>query len=179
MIKFKNPKTYIIIILTILIVIFGVLYVKKPVEQAAASTEDGKVLKSSINETQLREELTTEILYGPENNITHDEVGNRINTSSKIKEEKKIEGADGLVIRNMNITASNRVTTITADVVNTSEEEKGNFMTKINFVDEDSRSIIEVGAYVNKVGAGKTVKLQTTTTIDFANAFNYTIKKSN
>lgn len=100
--------------------------------------------------------------------------GTKINKSSKLAETKTI---DGLEVSNIRLTEKNNTSKILATVKNTSNEVKGGYAVKITLLDKTGAKIKEIEAYIDKVQPEKTVTLNTAATVDFANAYDFTISK--
>lgn len=167
----KNKfKIVIIAILIILIIIFLILIYKK-------SNNIKTIINSAQSENDIYEEEKTKVLYGEENNVEHDESGNRINNSDKIKEHVSIKGEPGLEIEGLNITSKNDKTYITGMVKNKNSSEFEGSMVTLNLLNEEGKSILKVGVYINKIESKGETKIETIATIDLANAYSYTAEK--
>ncbi len=100
--------------------------------------------------------------------------GTKINTSNKLAETKMI---DGLEVSNIRLTEKNNTSRILATVKNTSGVQKGGYAVKIVLLNKQGQTIKEIEAYIDKVASGDTVTLNTAATVDFANAYDFTITK--
>lgn len=100
--------------------------------------------------------------------------GTKINTSNKLAETKMI---DGLEVSNIRLSEKNNTSRILATVKNTSGVQKGGYAVKIALLNKQGQTIKEIEAYIDKVASGDTVTLNTAATVDFANAYDFTITK--
>lgn len=100
--------------------------------------------------------------------------GTKINTSDKLAETKVI---DGLEISNIRLTEKNNISKILATVKNSSNQTKGGYKIKITLLDKNSNTIKEIESYIDQVEPGETVTLNTAATVDFANAYDFTVTK--
>ena len=99
--KKETIKIFVIAILVVLLIVFSVLLVNKnKEEQTQVSLEDSK-----LTEDEIYQEVLTEVLYGEEKYITHDENGNRVNTSDKMKEAVTVDGEKDLEVQEIDITS--------------------------------------------------------------------------
>lgn len=96
------------------------------------------------------------------------------NTSEKLNESKKI---DELEIKDMKLYTKDNITTITATVINNGTTASKDFIAKINFIDDQKNSIIEIAAYINGIEPGQTTMLSATTTMDFVNAYDFIVTR--
>ena len=157
-----SPKKIIIGILVLLFIILVIVWVinlfhKPKSKPAVNSTTGGNVVVDQSS----KEEYVS---------ILSD--GTRQNKSTKIKEAKRLEV---LEISNMNITTKDNLSTVIANVKNTSNETVGEFLVNLKFVDKEGKEIISIDAYVNRLGAGEEGQITTQATADFANSYDYEI----
>ena len=110
--KKETIKIFVIAILVVLLIVFSVLLVNKnKEEQTQVSLEDSK-----LTEDEIYQEVLTEVLYGEEKYITHDENGNRVNTSDKMKEAVTVDGEKDLEVQEIDITSKDNKTIITGTI---------------------------------------------------------------
>lgn len=100
--------------------------------------------------------------------------GTKVNTSNKLAETKII---DGLEVSNIRLTEKNNLSKILATVKNPTTQDKGGYAVTIKLLDKNGDVLKEIEAYIDKVKAGDTVTLNTAATVDFANAYDFTITK--
>ena len=100
--------------------------------------------------------------------------GTKVNTSNKLAETKII---DGLEVSNIRLTEKNNLSKILATVKNPTTQEKGGYAVTIKLLDKNGETIKEIESYIDKVKSEDTVTLNTAATVDFANAYDFTITK--
>ena len=100
--------------------------------------------------------------------------GTKVNTSNQLSKTKKI---DGLEISNIKLTENGNVSQIIADVKNPTSSTLGDFAINITILDKAGNEIAVIGGYIDKVEAGKTVQLNASATVDFANAYDFKVSK--
>lgn len=172
-----SKENIILGVLIVAVLILVILYIVDKIQIAelkrkiAANTEAGI---SQEYKDKLTAEITKEINEGEQKYIVLNDDLSKTNMSDKLKEIKKI---GDLEIKDMQIITADNVTTVKASVTNNGSVTDGNFMVDLDFKNDNGRSILKIKAYINKVEPGKTVLLTTTTTTDFANAYDYTITK--
>lgn len=102
------------------------------------------------------------------------EDGTKVNTSSKLAKTRIV---DDLEITNIQLVLKDEISTITADVINNTNEVKGNFNVELKIIDKKGNEFITLSAYVERVEPGQTVRLDAAATLDFANAYDIEITK--
>lgn len=171
--KKENLKIFIIVILVVLLVVFSVLLANKSKEtQGEVSLEDSK-----LTEEEIYQEVLTEVLYGEEKYITHDENGNRVNTSDKMKEAVTVEGESDLEVQGIEISSKDNMTMISGSIENTGRTTLGDEIITLSLEDDAGIELLAVGIYVDEIASGETTTFQTFATIDLANAYKYTASK--
>lgn len=153
--QMKNKKNYItIIILIILIISVCIIY---------------SILNSNRTINNIKNENNTEKKY---TQIL--ENGTKINTSSKLKETKEI---DGLVITNIELTENNGVTKLTADVSNKTTQVKKAQTYKISFINSKNEEIATMKTYIKDLEVNETTQINASVIFDYTNAYNFEITK--
>ena len=158
----KKDKTAIIIIAIAIILIIVLLVVKN----------SNKEEEPQQPLPQQQENVTTNEVEEEYVNVQGD--GTKVNISDKLAETKTI---DGLEISNIQLTEKDNVSLILADVKNPTNETKGNFAVKLTILDDAGNELASVSAYIGEIPAGETQQLNTSTTADFANAYDFTVEK--
>lgn len=164
----KNIVIIIEIIAILVIVILCIMLFKN---------RKGKILKSSIDEAVLKSELTNEILYGEEENVKYTGVNEKQNTSEKMQKEKEINGYDKVVIEKLDIVTEGVVTKLKAKVTNKGKSDSKASYVKLQILDDNAEEIAQGGIYVPNLKVGESVELNSTLTLDVANAYDYTAMK--
>jgi len=100
--------------------------------------------------------------------------GTKVNQSEELK---KIKTVDGLEISNIQLTEKGNLSVLIADVKNNTDTVKGDFGVSITLLDKDGKDMITIAGYIDKVEAGKTVKMETSATTQLTNAYDFKIVK--
>lgn len=170
--KKEKIKIFIIVILIVLLVIFSILLINRKQEKTQVAIDDTR-----LTEDEIYQEVLTEVLYGKEKYITHDENGNRVNTSDKMKEAVTVDGEKDLEVQEIDITSKDNKTIITGTIKNNGKSTLGDAIYNLSLKDDTGIEILGVGVYVDEIQAGETSTFQTYATIDLANAYSYTVSK--
>lgn len=147
-------KTRILALIVVAILIVGVIYL---------------VTKEKKENSKIEEEN-----QNIENFIEVLEDGTKLNISSKLQEEKEI---DGLRIGNIQITEKNGQFVLLADVTNTTNKEVEPFYINIILLDKEGKETATVIGIVSEVKAGQTTKLRAGITENYANAYDFKVVK--
>ena len=118
--------------------------------------------------------LTNQIETDTEKNVKVLDDGTKLNISSKLKENKKLEG---LEITNTQITYNNGITNLLADVKNTTQSKMKMQNVEIILLDEQGNTIYKIPGVIEEIEAGETKQFNTSITADFANAYDFKIIK--
>lgn len=157
--KTEKQMIGVLILITVIVIIVGIVMgINKKEKQ-----KDGK--------TEIeREENNTEV--GEFVNVLED--GTKLNTSNKLTETKTI---DGLEIGNLQLTTKDNVSLILGEIKNNTDTARGGFPVDLTLIDKEGKEIITIGAYIQELKPGKSAQFNTSATFDFANAYDFTIKK--
>lgn len=98
--------------------------------------------------------------------------GTRLNKSEKFSTTKTVEG---LEISNIKLTEKNNVTEILADVKNTTEKDIEGFFVIMTFLNKEGETIVILNPYIPTVEANGMATLNTNSSGDFANAYDFTV----
>ena len=93
--------------------------------------------------------------------------GIRINKSTKLNESKLV---NGLLISNIQLTESDGMTTLLADVTNKTEQKTSFKKLRIILLDENENEISSMIAFLNNINAGETTQLNVSTTSNYIKA---------
>ena len=145
----KSEIRMIVIILIVGLIVIGVMLATRGTNKKGEETTD-------------TEESYTEVL----------EDGTRINTSEKTKKTKTVEGIE---ISNLQITEKDNVTIMLGRITNKSTETKEDITLKIKILDRNGKEITTVENYIGKLEAGKSTQLNTSTTYDYADMYDYEV----
>lgn len=117
---------------------------------------------------------TSENIEEPEVLVQTLEDGTKLNTSSKLKETKKIGNIE---ISNSQLTNKDGKTTLLADVKNVGNTKIEMLELEIVFVDRNNK---QVGTLLNgllgTIESGETVQLNVSSTNDYSEAYNYLVR---
>ena len=145
----KSEIKMIVIILIVGLIVIGVMLATRGTNKKGEETTE-------------TEESYTEVL----------EDGTRINTSEKTKKTKTVEG---LEISNLQITEKDNVTVMLGTITNKGKETKEDITLKIKILDRNGKEITTVENYIGKLEVGKSTQLNTSTTYDYADMYDYEV----
>ena len=157
----KSERRMILILIIVAIIIIAVLVkVTKggDNENVNSATENG-------TNVDVQNEEFVEVL----------EDGSKLNTSDKLSETKKFENYE---ISNIQLTEQNGQSVILADVKNVGEAKANMALIDITLLDKDGNEIAKIGGIIADVEPGETVQLNASATTDFANAYDFTISRT-
>lgn len=160
----KKAKVIMTLLLILIIIVIGIVVIvniNKPKEKNKGLGISNNVGKINQNETK-------------EEYVSVGENGIKVNISDKIKEEKEI---DGLIVTDMEITEVDNITTIIANIKNSTNEEKGDYAINIKLLDKSGNETATVPAYIGKIKPGQTMPISASSTSNLANAYNCEITK--
>lgn len=131
-----------------------------------------------VRKKQLAETNNTEI---EQNNETEEfvqifEDGTKINVSEKLLEPKQVEG---LTIDNISLTSKDFQTQLVAKVTNATEKSTELMLVKITLYDKNGKQIDSLDGIISPLTPGETTVLNVNSSLDYANAYNFDITKTN
>ena len=100
--------------------------------------------------------------------------GSKLNTSEELKKDKKL---NGLELSNIQLKEKGGITTLLADVTNTTNTAVQEKIIKIDILDRQGQIITTIKGPIDGIPAGGTVKLNTSVTADVSNAYNFRISE--
>jgi len=100
------------------------------------------------------------------------EDGTKLNTSSKLNEEKEFKG---LKIGNIQLTNKGDKTQLIADVTNPTQNDMQAMLIKIILLDKSGNEIARIGGRISPIKAGQTMQLSTSAMIDYTGAYDFKI----
>lgn len=110
-----------------------------------------------------------------ENKVNYEvlEDGTKLNKSSKVNEDKTY---NGLKFSNIQLTENGNLTSLIADVTNTTSTATSDFtMVDLTFYDESCNSLGSTIGLIKPLAAGETTQLNASLTLDYANAYDLKI----
>ena len=147
----KSEKKMILILVIVSILIIGVIWlVTRP-------------KKEKIVENEVVEEFVQVL-----------DDGTKLNISSKLQEEKTI---NGLKIGNIQLTEKNGQLVLLADVTNPTEKDSEIFLIDIILYDKTGKEIATVPGIVSPIKAGGKTQLNAGITEKYANAYDFKVVK--
>lgn len=102
------------------------------------------------------------------------EDGTKVNTSNKLKENKKF---GNLEISNISIEEKENETILEADVTNIGSNNEGDYAIYLLIKDNEGKEIKKIAGYINHIGPNEKTRLRIKTSYDFANAYDFEIEK--
>lgn len=156
----KNKILAICMILLIIVVLAIIIVVNK---LGKAKEENVLVSDDGTTENQNVEEFV--------NNL---ENGGKINTSSKLNENREFEG---LKIENIQLTYQNSQTQLLANVKNDTSTESELMMVEITLYDKDGNKIVSLDGIISPLKPGESTQLNIGSSLDYANAYDFEIVK--
>ena len=127
-----------------------------------------------IRKTEKREEIKEEKNETIEEFVQKLEDGTNLNTSTKMKEAKKIEG---MIIDDIQLTEKNNVTLLLAKVTNETNSKQGGYPVKIEIMDKEGNEIISIEGYIGELESGESTQLSISASFNYANAYDFVISK--
>lgn len=98
----------------------------------------------------------------------------KLNTSEKLKEDKKFEE---LKVKDIQLTYKDGVTNLLATIENTTQTKIEMQNVEIVLLDEKGKELNKIPGIIEEVEAGKTTQLNCSVTADFSNVYNFEIRK--
>lgn len=153
--KKKEKKMLLILIMVAALIIF-VLWL-------FARGSDEEVPQQNITENTVKEEFVQVL-----------DDGTKLNTSSKLSETKKMGVYE---IGNIQLTYKNGAATVLANVINTSNSPTDWIMVTLTLLDKNGNVIDELEGAIEDLQPGESTQLNIGATSDYANAYDFTIKR--
>lgn len=100
------------------------------------------------------------------------QTGVKINKSTKLNEAKQV---DGLKVSNIQLTTTNGMTTLLADVTNHTETATTLKVVEISLLNQKGEVLNTATGVIDALQPGGTTQLNVTLTSDFVNAYDFTI----
>lgn len=98
----------------------------------------------------------------------------KLNTSEKLKEDKKFEE---LKVKDIQLTYKDGVTNLLATIENTTQTKIEMQNVEIVLLDEKGKELYKIPGIIEEIEAGKTTQLNCSVTADFSNVYNFEIRK--
>lgn len=156
--KQKQGINLITLIIAIIIIALIVIFIKNIITK-------NKNKEQTNNTTQ----TTTEEKY-----VQTLDNGTKLNTSEKLKEDKKVEE---LELKNIQLTYKNGVTNLLCDIQNNSKKEVKMEDVEIVLLDENGDTIYKMRGFMEEIQPGETKQFNSSITADFSNAYDFKINR--
>ena len=154
----KKSSKMSIILLVLILVIIGVVVIRPK------QTKD----KNEIEGTETNVNIE-------ENNVKILENGAKLNTSSKLNEDKNI---GQVAIKNIQVMYKDGVTNLLATIENNEDKDLPETKVTITFIDELGNEIYKMQGLIEPTKVGETCELNCSITADFSNAYDIKIEKN-
>lgn len=132
------------------------------------------ITRKGNNRNEQNEPKNTIVQNNNEEYVVIQEDGSKKNTSEKLAQTKTIEG---ITISNIRLTESGGMSKILADLKNETNKKAGGYPVTIMILNKNGETVQEVTGYIDEIEAGKSAQLNAAATVDFANAYDFTIEK--
>ena len=152
----KNEKKWVSILVAITAILIIVLIVR------------------NVNKKDNGEETTGEVNTNMEEFVQKLEDGTKLNTSTKLKETKKL---GNLEIGNIQLTNQGGQSVLLADVKNNGTTQTSIILLDIVLLDKEGTQIATIPGIISPLTAGATTQLNTSVQQDYANAYDFNIIK--
>lgn len=160
----KNKKIFITIlgIVAIVLVIIGIVLLTSNSNKKDKNEENKKpdVTEKEPGNTEDKPE---------EKFVENLENGTKVNISDKIHENKQ---AGSYEFSNISLFYQDGQTYVVSDVKNNSSINLDAALVDVQLLNEDGTIATTIGAIISPAEAGKTIKFQTATTLDYANSYD-------
>lgn len=143
----------IVIIITIRIIFARKELKRQEIENAVIQQSQELKITNSVTEEYVKE--------------TND--GTKINTNPKLNTAKEL---DGLQITNIQLTSSNGITTLLADVTNNSNSATDLKEVLVEFLDKDGKELTTVNGVIMPLEKGASTKFNTSVSADYITAYD-------
>lgn len=184
----KGGKKAIIIIVAVIVVIaiiIGVYFLVKNNNNGNAENNMNAANTTDNTSTEPIQSGSTEEIVDNSNgaalidmdNTTNAEIvgGEKENTSSALKEEKTYKG---MTVKDIKLSTASGITNFTATIENNSGTDFAGGAVTLRFINQDGSEYATLEGIIPEVANGKSTMLDTGTTADIANAYNFTIEES-
>ena len=159
----KNEKIVILVLVIILVAVIIFSVVKN--NSSSDTEETGTSSSTESSETELESAGDYSVVL---------EDGTKLNTSTKLNEDKTLEG---LELTDIQLTESEGVTQILATMTNTSDEVQGGYIATLTLLDAEGNTLAVLSPYIPEIEPSESSTLNTSVTFDYSDAYDFTITK--
>ncbi len=176
----KGEKKLILRLLVIAVVVIGGMLLwsnsKKEVKQGKTDQEKGgQVAKVDIPKEDTLAENTKKEDTTEEEFAQVSDDGTKINVSNQFSKTKTL---DGLEFTNISFREAGGITTLLADVTNTTSTKTKTKRVKVDVLDKEGKTIVSLNGVVDPVKAGGTAQLSISASSDIVNAYDFKISNA-
>ena len=154
----KKEKRFILMLIIVSIIIIAVLF----------NIRNGKQKVEVENEPVVENTISEEFVE-----VLDD--GTKMNVSNKLSETKTFGNYE---VSNIQLTENNGQSLILADVKNIGDTKSEVILIDITLLDKDGNEITTIGGIIGDIEPGASTQLNASATMDFANAYDFSIKIS-
>lgn len=151
-----------VIIIIVIIIIISTIGIRK-IMNNKTDVSNAKIANQQEQENESKEQYV-KIL----------EDGSKLNISTKLKENKKV---DNIVIKDIQLMYKDGVTNILANVENTGSTKLDATKLEITLLDDKGETVYKMQGLIEETDAGAISKLNSSITADFANVYDFTVAK--
>ncbi len=165
----KRMIVFLVIVAIIVIATIAIVIMNNNKNNKTNNVEKENTLEADVNPDALPEDNPS--IGGTEN--VKEENGLKVNTSSKLKEDKTF----GIYkLTGITMAKGETGTTITANLTADVTEKTPGKDAVIKFYDKTGKLLSQMGTYIPQVKPNETTTFSTETTADVANAYDFTIE---
>ncbi len=151
-----NQKKFIIALVAIIIVVIIILIATN--KNKSKNNED----INTVEENTVKEEFVQVL-----------EDGTKLNISSKLAETKTV---NGLEFGNIQLTEQGGQSLLLADVKNNTSNATELTLVDLTLLDKEGNTIVELGGIIAPLAPGESTQFNTSTTLDYANAYDFKVE---
>ena len=133
------------------------------------------IMNKGKKETPTNSNSTTEQSAPKEEFVDVLEDGTKLNKSEQLKKAKKLEGLD---ITDFQLTESDNQTVLLGTITNNTTTQQGGYVADITILNKQGKEMVTVKSYIAPLEPGQSTQLNTSMTLDYANAYDFTITKA-
>lgn len=159
----NQKRKNIILFIIILVIIISIITISIIIMNTKNSTSVDN--NSHIKDTNNTEEW-----------VITEEDGKKVNKSKEINNTKKFEG---LTLKTQQFVSKNSKTEMIIQVNNETEKDTELQPVVITLLDKEGKEIVKLNGIINPTKAGETTNLHISSSLDYADAYDYKIEKAN
>lgn len=164
----RETVFFILVVLIIVATILIIVFMNNSKKESNKVDDSKTKLEADVNPDALPE--TNPSIGGVEN--VEEINGQKVNTSSKLKENKTV---GVYTFSNISMSNGSTGTVITATITSTVKEKTSGRDATLKFYDKSGKLVSQMETYIPQVKPGETATFRTETTSDVSNAYNFEI----